>query len=64
DIILTDNTADTTSSKPESLFFIFMNIFLKNVMIEPIITTGCTLVGSSPKRTSIASENSNDIAIK
>ena len=37
-----------------------MKIFLKNVIIEPIITTGCIFVGSSPNITSIASENNKD----
>ena len=36
-----------------------MNIFLKKLIIEPIMTTGCILVGSSPKMTSIASEKNN-----
>ena len=49
----------TTSSRPEILLFIPMNIFLKKLIIEPIITTGCIFPGSSPKMTSIASENIN-----
>ena len=36
-----------------------MNILLKKLIIDPIMTTGCIFVGSSPKKTSIASEKIN-----
>ena len=49
--------------KPENLFLILINIFLKKSINFPIITTGCILDGISPKKISIASENNNDIII-
>jgi len=45
---------ETTSSSPDSLFFILMKILLKKLTIDPMITTGWILVGNSPKITSIA----------
>ena len=47
------------NKNPENLFFILINIPLKNDMTDPIITTGWTFVGNSPNMTSIASENNN-----
>jgi hypothetical protein len=41
-----------------------MKMFLKKPMIEPIITTGCILVGNSPNTTSIATESNNANSIK
>ena len=59
-IILTDIPVDKTSSKPDSLFLILINLFLKKVIIEPMITTGWILVGSSPAMTSIAIDTINE----
>ena len=53
----------TTRSSPENLFFIFIKIFLKKLMIEPIITTGCIFVGNSPNTASIANDNKNETNI-
>ena len=39
---------DNVKNKPDHLFFILINMFLKNDIIDPINTTGWILVGSSP----------------
>ena len=54
----------TARSKPDSLFLILMNLFLKKFISEPITTTGWILVGSSPKTTSIVIDKSNANIIK
>ena len=62
--MLTTIVVAITKRNPDSLFLIFIKIFLKKLMIEPIITTGWIFVGSSPNVTSIASENNNANIIK
>ena len=62
-IRLTQIPTDKTSINPDSLPLMLMNLFLKNVISEPIITTGCIFVGSSPAITSIASETNSDSII-
>lgn len=54
---------DITSNSPENLFLMEIYLLLKKLIIEPIITTGCILPGSSPNMTSIASETKNIIII-
>ena len=56
-IIDTEYTPKTTNN-PEILFLITINSFLKKLIIDPIITTGCILVGSSPNIMSIINDNS------
>jgi hypothetical protein len=62
-IRLTQIPTDKTSINPDHLLLMLMNLFLKNVISEPIITTGCIFVGSSPAITSIASETNSDSII-
>lgn len=56
-IRLTTKAENKTRSKPDNLFFMPMNIFLKKVIMDPMMTTGWILPGSSPKATSIAIES-------
>ena len=48
------------SNRPDILFFILINKFLKKLMIDPMITTGCILPGSSPNTKSITNAKIND----
>lgn len=52
-----------TNSKPDILLFTVMNIFLKKLIIDPIMTTGCILAGSSPNTKSIINDNIKAIII-
>ena len=58
--MIADNThTPITTNNPDSLLLKLMKTFLKKLIIDPTITTGCILVGSSANIMSIINDNIN-----